>query len=580
MIKLWLPLNKDERNIGLGSGFPINSGVTFATGGPVGNYASFAPTNKFIVLPKDALTGMTDYCTVCFWMKLDAFGAAWQTVFAMLRSSQAWTGNVFTFIRNNNTSAFTFSISNGSSSTQASLLTDNLSLNTWYHFACVYKPGLMSLYQNGSLLRTYSTTIKPCFSAITHATLGIESNTSFSSIYYQHRGGISDVRVYDHELKDWEIKKIYNQCLYETEGGLHLMATNNLGGSSIMYKGRNYGQAYNASSWGGDKGTITYFKDGGYGNLPYKEYHKTASGSGGVFLAQTRDIEIQSGKTYTMSMYVKASRNFTDSAHAFNINGVIPGDSNHYITYGKNVQFTTEWNRIYRTFTATSAETGNFSEMSIVYNDTALDYYVYYSGFQIEEGNQMTEFSYGHRDETLVDASGRENQTTLYNIVQSGSSLYFNGSTSYVKIPPRNLTGGSVSVWVYVQTKQSVQRVIYFDATSRMVIGFLTDGKLCIAANGTSKSHDATDFVYGKWNHIVAVWDANKQPSALYINGKAAPNASSNNQVWGVSGSEAAIGRRMAGGNADYLLGYIRRLSVYGRQLTQEDALNLYLNGE
>ena len=248
---------------------------------------------------------MTDYCSVCFWLRIDAWNTAWQTSFAFLKSGTPWTGNVFTFIRNNTASTFTFSISNGSSSTQASLTTDALSLNTWYHFACVYEPGLMSLYQNGELLRTYTTTIKPCFSAMTHAVLGLECNTAFTSLSYKHKGAISDFRVYDHRLRDWEIKKLANIPSFGIEGGLHLKETTNLGGSSISYTGRNYGQEYAVSKWGGDDGKIKFFKDGGYNNFPYKEYHKTASGTGGIFLSQTKDINIESGKTYTMSIYVK-----------------------------------------------------------------------------------------------------------------------------------------------------------------------------------------------------------------------------------------------------------------------------------
>lgn len=583
MLKIWLPLNKDERNIGLAPGFCVNSGVTYDGIGPNGQIcANFTGTNQYVRIPIDGLTGMTDYCSVCFWMKLSSFNTAWQTIFAFLKTGTPWTGNVFTFIRNNNTSAFTFSLSNGSSSTQVSLLTGNLSLDTWYHFACVYEPGLMSLYQNGELLRTYSTTIKPCFSAMTHAALGVECNTAFTSISYQHKGFISDFRVYDHRLRDWEIKKIYNSCFYEMESNLHLKGTTNLGGSSILYNGRNYGQEYSASSWGGDTGKVKFFKDGGYNNFPYKEYHKITSGTGGVYLAQTRDISIESGKTYTMSVYVKSNRNFRDSHYAFNINGVIPGDGNHYITNGQNISFTTEWQRLSRTFTTTTAETGNFSEMSIVYDDSVADYKVYYSGFQIEEGDQLSPFTYGNRAERFVDMSGLDNEVVPYNITQSGTSLYFNGTNSAIKVPiTKIITGGtwSLNVWFYRPNGQFGSKA--WETLIGGPSGFEFSSKrssssspMLVAYSWGQSSSGGKAYEYDKWNMVTMV----RTPSQFkaYLNGE---NFLTTTTVGGVPNGDYFVGAWKTYTQQNFK-GYMKRFSIYTKVLSDDDVMNLYLHNE
>lgn len=176
--------------------------------------------------------------------------------------------------------------------------------------------------------------------------------------------------------------------------------TTNLGGTSVNYSNQEYGKVYDIGGWGGDKGTITYYPNGGYNNYPYKVYHKTATGTGGIYHKTDNDIQIEAGKTYTMSVYVKASRNFSDAAYSFNINR---GSDNRYITYNKSVPFTTEWKRISRTFTATEADAGMYGEMSIIYNDDETDYYVYYSGFQIEEKDHATPFVIGTRpDNTII----------------------------------------------------------------------------------------------------------------------------------------------------------------------------------
>lgn len=176
--------------------------------------------------------------------------------------------------------------------------------------------------------------------------------------------------------------------------------TTNLGGTSVNYSNLEYGKVYDVGGWGGDKGTITYYPNGGYNDYPYKVYHKTATGTGGFYKKTDNDIQIEAGKTYTMSVYVKASRNFSDLAYSFNINR---GSDNRYITYNKSVPFTTEWKRISRTFTATEADAGMYGEMSILYDDGETDYYVYYSGFQIEEKDHATPFVIDTRpDNTII----------------------------------------------------------------------------------------------------------------------------------------------------------------------------------
>lgn len=184
----------------------------------------------------------------------------------------------------------------------------------------------------------------------------------------------------------------------------------NLGNSSASYYNKKMGVSATANCWNGDAGTVTYYDCGGYNNYPYKEYHKTATGTGGIYLKTANDITIEANTTYTMSVWVKASRAFTDSSYSFNINR---GSDNHYITYGTSTPFTTEWVRLTKTFTTGADEAGSYGEMSIIYDDNATDYYVYYSGFKIEKNNYATPYI-----NPIIDSSNEKSAFDFNNFIE------------------------------------------------------------------------------------------------------------------------------------------------------------------
>lgn len=176
--------------------------------------------------------------------------------------------------------------------------------------------------------------------------------------------------------------------------------TTNLGETSMNYSNHTDGSTVACIGWGGDAGTCTFYHSGGYNNYPYKIYHKTATGTGGIYFKTANDITIEAGKTYTMSVYIKASVNVNNaSAYSFNINR---GSDNYYINYGASFNITTNWKRLVKTFTATSLQAGLYGEMSIIYDDNVTDYYVYYSGFQIEEKDHVTPYIDGTREDNTV----------------------------------------------------------------------------------------------------------------------------------------------------------------------------------
>ena len=596
MISIWLPCNKDIRNQGLTYSEPTGR-YEIVDDGPFGKclHTTSAGSIDTLVKSSDGWN-IVSGCGFGAWLKFDltemryasayTYNATNNVIHNCILGFNSYGGFSLDLTSNNinNDGAFN-SISivpHIRFGTSTNPVAKAVTFNEWHHYYAQYNNVRKTIeyFYDGTLFSSGSAANVPVSAfyqtfRVNQAQVWGGNAPGKSLPYY-----VSDVRVYDHVLKDWEIKKLYNSCSYEMEAGLHLKETTNLGGSSITYKGKNYGQEYNASSWGGDAGKVKMFKDGGYANLPYKEYHRTASGTGGVYLAQTKDITIESGKTYTMSIYVKASRNFNDSHYSFNINGVIPGDSNHYITYGKNVPFTTEWNRLYRTFTATTAETGNFDEMSIVYDDRAIDYYVYYSGFQLEAGDQLSPFTYSHRDETFTDSSGLNNGVIPYNITQSGSSLYFNGVDSAIEIPlHKYISGGtwSINLWFYRPNGEFSTKGYesFFGGPN----GFELDSK-----NGTGTTpcvyiisafgSGSKVYEFDKWNMVTMT--RTESGTKYYLNGEL---FRSNSAAGTMPAGSYFIGAWVSRTQQNFK-GYMKRFSVYQKELSAEDVMNLYLHGE
>lgn len=567
MLRFWLPYNKDGRMVGLSPTSAASySNVAIVDGSPTGGKC--ASGYKIF---HTATEEFGNAWTIATWVNSAGWSQYNDIISCKNTSASTYCQWYFSIV---NAKTFNLGINGGSSTVSLSY---NFSANTWYHVAATYDGEKYAMYINGECVKSgaYSSAMN---TGCTNVCVVCRSTNAQGTSPTGGSPKTSDFRIYDHALEAWEIKKIYNSIMFGIMGGLHLKETTNLGGSSISYDGKNYGQEYAASTWGGDSGKIKYFKDGGYNNFPYKEYHKTASGSGGVYMAQTRDITIESGKTYTMSVYVKSNRNFNDSYYSFNINGVIPGDSNHYITYAKNVPFTTKWNRLSRTFTATTAETGNFSEMSIVYDDAVKDYYVYYSGFQIESGSTLTPFTYGHRDERYADLSGNNNDIIPYNIVQSGSALYFNGTNSAIQVPiVDTIRGGTwtINLWFYRPNGQwgtkSWETLI--GGPSGFELSSKNGGSNTPQIRTYSWTNSGYTYEYDKWNMVTLA----RTPSGAkcYLNGELKHNGTAGS----VPNGNYFIGAWNTATQQNFK-GYIRSFSIYKKELSQEDITNLYIHGQ
>ena len=397
-LQVWLPLNGNLNNQGIADVTVTNNGATINDNGKIGKCYSFDGNTSGITINSSSFLGNwggNNPFSIALWLYNGEIAGSRAVIFGDYNYNQ-YIGEL----------SFNIEINGGGTGTDClrffwrgnpdwGSTTAKIETGKWSHISITYSGSETKIYVNGVLKDTRVGILTTLSKTNDVFMLGRDVRSGDSTPLI---GKMNDFRIYDHCLSQKEVSEIAKGLvLHYKLDDPYIEPTVNLGMTSINYSTYNYGQEYALSGWGGDAGTVTYYKSGGYNNGPYKVYHKTATGTGGVFRKTANDIVIEAGKTYTMSIYVKASRDYTDSNYSFNINGVTATDNNHYITASQAVHFTTEWTRIVRTFTAGASDAGKYGEMSIIYNDSVTDYYVYWSCFQIEEGDHATEFTPTYR---------------------------------------------------------------------------------------------------------------------------------------------------------------------------------------
>lgn len=203
-LRVWLPLNGSLENVGVSDAIVTNTNGVIDNNGKIGKCYTFGTGTSYLTIPKEAMTEFSTECSVSFWLKIISWNTNYATFFQAGLGSAAWNNYIFGFLRNNANSTICFTISNGSTASNASYLTSTMELNRWYHVALTYSTGKCSIYLDGVLDHEYTTTIVPAFSSITTITAGICNNKSS----YQTNCSMNDLRIYDHCLSAKEVKEI------------------------------------------------------------------------------------------------------------------------------------------------------------------------------------------------------------------------------------------------------------------------------------------------------------------------------------------------------------------------------------
>ena len=555
---VWLPMNGNLNNQGLSNYQATNTNAIINTNGKIGKCYQFGTGQSYLELPKECMRNLSTECTVSFWIKFITRNSNYETYFQAGLGGAAWNNYVFGLLRNNSGNSCCFTISNGSSASNASYTTPNLTeLNTWYHITLVYKTGHCLIYMNGELYQDYTTTIIPAFDKITTITIGC-CNTKTS---YQTNCLMNDFRIYDEALSPREIKEISKGLV------LHYSLNHEGFGQDNLLINTN-----DLTRWGKESGISVEWDDS------VQMYKVTDSSHTSSRWGIYQDFACEPSTTYTFSVTGKKSDNNVnmgvqsfESAVSWSANVASfsenPERKSYTITTGANHTKI----RIYLNMnpTTTASNTAYYLLPKLELGSVATPWTpapsdALYSQMGLDNNIEYDVSGYGN-DGTRIGTFSWSSDTPRYNTstYASGSaSTYLEGS----KLPSEAKT---VSLWI--KCSKTVNSAIFNDKTSGLQIGLL-NSLLYINSLASTAGFTTTHWINDEWNHVVAI--NNNGTRSVYVNGQ--PETQSGASNYYLHNSDNFWLWKRSYNNSYTFTGSLSDLRVYVTPLSEDDVLELY----
>lgn len=162
----------------------------------------FDGTDDYINLNSINIVGENEG-SISAWIKAANWDANRMTIFSS-EIGPSWIDLRFVLFSNSNNS-LTFSVANGTSSTQDNANTGTiLSTDTWYHVVGTYNGSQVKIFVDGIEKDSYNSSIVPGSFTSTKTTIGWH----YDNRYWN--GQIDDVRIYNYALTDQQIKILHN----------------------------------------------------------------------------------------------------------------------------------------------------------------------------------------------------------------------------------------------------------------------------------------------------------------------------------------------------------------------------------
>jgi hypothetical protein len=554
MLKIWLPFNENLKNNGLDSNtIAINGSVSYA----------------------DAIFGKGLSCNGSSYLTVSPFTLGTKATFAWWaktndNSAMFWVVNAKVYAHLNfwlHSKKYYLNVGDSLNNPFQNNGTDVVGYddNVWHHLAVVFDGSVCSLYVDGA----YYGKAKTYKSPETNGATNIRIAGGFANAHdYDTLGTMCDFRVYDHVLEPWEIKDLSNQKVFEMFGGLHVE-----GATNISNQGNCGG--WNNSGTASRENNVTSIP-----NTPCKAANtvritETTDGQCAItFGTSTQHVP---SKTITASVYLYITGNITSVIQPY-IRSSAKDNSLGNLEYEGNATFSTwpkdKWIRVTKTITTSSAETTVYFCAYTAKSGCSLAF----NGWQIEERDHASPYALGNRDAWSTDMSCYKMASEPYNIIKSGTSAYFNGTDSAIKIPiAETITGGTwtINLWFYRPNGE------WGTKAWETLIGGPSGFELSSKNGGTntpqvrtySWTNSGYTYEYDKWNMVTLT--RTSSGAKCYLNGELKHNGTAG----AVPNNNYFIGAWNTATQQNFK-GYIKSLSVYKKALTQEDITNLYIHGQ
>lgn len=194
-LQVWLPLDKDTRNLGISPVIFTNSNVTFTIGKKLSELCATFNGSSSRLYTNNMLTG--NQLSAACWVKYTASTSSIYYLISVSTSDGYAGQNIGLCIDSNN---YKF-LGNGDSS-----LTVAAPRDEWHHLCVTVNNNIITGYLDGISIGTAQ---KAAISKQSFINIGCRSaNASNTNGQYWTNGQIQDVRIYDHCLSSKEVKEI------------------------------------------------------------------------------------------------------------------------------------------------------------------------------------------------------------------------------------------------------------------------------------------------------------------------------------------------------------------------------------
>ena len=293
------------------------------------------------------------------------------------------------------------------------------------------------------------------------------------------------------------------------------------------------------------------------------------------------------GQTWTISVWVKANRNISNTTCELFI--FEANSSGSAITWSSGGFYaTSEWTRVSFSRTLTDATTAYVQVRLDGPNAYTAGDIVWWDGLQVEQKSYATQFVNGTRSNTngLIDLTNNNTINLSAAGFDSGANLTFNGSSNWITVPNTTTlnigTGGHTeSVWVKLNSTANQRITIkrfgsygygYSLYVSSSIFGYeILTPSTYIIMNGPA-------VITGTWYHVVVSIDRSLT-SKMYVNGVLVATADYSS----FTGLDITNTYPLTIGAVDpnispgaYLNGTLSTVMLYNRALSQSEALQIY----